>query len=80
MKPSAGMDQMRGDMGGAAVVVATLLGVARLQLPLNVRVLVPLCENMPSGSAVKPGDVITAMNGTTIEVFINVRMNNFEDR
>lgn len=59
---------MRGDMGGAACVLATLDAVAKLKLPINLVVLVPLAENMPSGSATKPGDVFTAMNGKTVEV------------
>lgn len=62
------MSLMKGDMGGAAAVVGALEAIARLELPLNVITIVPLCENMPSGSANKPGDVVTAMNGKTIEV------------
>lgn len=62
------MDWMRGDMSGAAVVCATLDALLRLKMPVNVRVFVPLCENMLSGCALKPGDVITAMNGKTIQV------------
>lgn len=68
IKPSGGMALMRGDMGGAACVLATLDAVAKLKLPINLVVLVPLAENMPSGSATKPGDVFTAMNGKTVEV------------
>ena len=59
---------MKGDMGGAATVTGVLEAIARLELPLNVIAVTPLCENMPSGSANKPGDVVTAMNGKTIEV------------
>lgn len=59
---------MKADMGGAATVSAAFEAIARLQVPINVTALVPLCENMPSGSANKPGDVVTAMNGKTIEV------------
>ena len=59
---------MKGDMGGAACVVATVMALAQLDCPVNVVGLVPLCENMPSGNAVKPGDVVTAMNGKTITV------------
>ena len=62
------MGLMKGDMGGAAVVCATMMAIAELKLPINVVGLTPLCENMPSGNAYKPGDVVTAMNGTTIEV------------
>nr|ACJ05317.1 leucine aminopeptidase-like protein [Crassostrea gigas] len=68
IKPSQGMDAMRGDMGGAACVAGSLLSVSKLQLPVHVKAFIPLCENMPSGSATKPGDVVTAMNGKTIQV------------
>ena len=68
IKPSAGMSLMKGDMGGAATVTAALETIAKLELPLNVIAVTPLCENMPSGSANKPGDVVTAMNGKSVEV------------
>lgn len=68
IKPSSGMGLMRGDMGGAACTVSSLLALAQLGYQKGVVALVPLCENMPSGNAVKPGDVVTAMNGKTIEV------------
>ncbi|XP_078358312.1 LOW QUALITY PROTEIN: cytosol aminopeptidase-like [Oculina patagonica] len=68
IKPAAGMGQMKADMGGAATVSAAFEAIARLKVPINVTALVPLCENMPSGSANKPGDVVTAMNGKTIEI------------
>jgi len=68
IKPAAKMGLMKGDMGGAAVVCATMMAIADLKLPINVVGLTPLCENMPSGNAYKPGDVLTAMNGKTIEV------------
>ena len=68
IKPSAGMPLMKGDMGGAACVVATVMAIAQLDCPVSVVGLVPLCENMPSGNAVKPGDVVTSMNGKTISV------------
>ncbi|KAI9217152.1 cytosol aminopeptidase family, catalytic domain-containing protein [Blastocladiella britannica] len=68
IKPSAGMGMMKGDMGGAAVVLAVTQAAARLSLPINLVTLIPLCENMPSSSAVKPGDVVRAANGLTIEV------------
>ena len=55
-------------MGGAAAVLGTMLAVAQLELPLHVVGLMPATENLPSGHAYKPGDVITAMNGKTIEV------------
>jgi leucyl aminopeptidase len=59
---------MKGDMGGAATVTGALETIAKLELPMNVIAITPLCENMPSGRANKPGDVVTAMNGKTIEV------------
>ncbi|CAI9738875.1 cytosol aminopeptidase-like isoform X1 [Octopus vulgaris] len=68
LKPPNNMDKMRGDMGGAACVVGAILGVCKLGLPIHLKALIPLCENMPGGKAVKPGDVVTAMNGTTIQV------------
>lgn len=68
IKPSTGMAMMKGDMGGAAVVLSSLHGVASLGLPLNVVASIPLTENMPSGSATKPGDVVIASNGLSIEV------------
>ena len=68
IKPAANMDKMKGDMGGAAVTIGTLYAISKLNLPLNAIGIIPLCENMPSGSAVKPGDVLTAMSGKTIEV------------
>ncbi|XP_066911295.1 cytosol aminopeptidase-like isoform X1 [Clytia hemisphaerica] len=68
IKPSSGMGLMRGDMGGAACVLATLHIIAKLKLPVNLSVLVPMAENMPSDRAAKPGDVFTALNGKTVEV------------
>nr|XP_061791789.1 cytosol aminopeptidase-like [Nerophis lumbriciformis] len=68
LKPSASMDMMRADMGGAATVCAAVVTAAALELPLNIIGLAPLCENMPSGKATKPGDVVTAKNGKTIQV------------
>ncbi|KAI8871564.1 hypothetical protein GQ42DRAFT_161926 [Ramicandelaber brevisporus] len=68
IKPSQGMEMMRGDMGGAASVVGAMYGIAKLGLPINVTAVTPLCENMPSGNATKPGDVVYAMNGKSIEV------------
>ncbi|GES94587.1 leucine aminopeptidase [Rhizophagus clarus] len=68
LKPSANMSEMKIDMGGGAAVSAALYGIAKLELPINVVVTVPLCENLPSGHATKPGDVVVAMNGKSIEV------------
>ncbi|XP_018420076.1 PREDICTED: cytosol aminopeptidase [Nanorana parkeri] len=68
IKPSSGMDAMRADMGGAATVSSAILTAATLKLPINLIGLAPLCENMPSGRASKPGDVVRAKNGKTIQV------------
>jgi cytosol aminopeptidase len=62
------LNDMRGDMAGAAVIVATCKAISALKLPINVRGLIPLCENMIGCNAFKPGDVIKAKNGMTIEV------------
>ncbi|KAG2028818.1 peptidase M17, leucyl aminopeptidase, partial [Suillus americanus] len=59
---------MRGDMGGEATVVSSMLAIAQLQLPINVVTLTPLCENLPGPKATKPSDVIYAMNGKSVEV------------
>lgn len=68
IKPAAQMDEMKFDMCGAASVLGAIKAVAELQLPLNVVGIVPSCENMPSGRANKPGDIVTSMSGQTIEV------------
>ena len=68
LKPAEKMDRMRGDMGGGAAVLAAMSAVGSLDLPLHVVGLVPATENLPGGQAYKPGDVLTAMNGKTIEV------------
>ena len=68
LKPGPGMDEMKFDMCGAASVIGTLLVAAKLQLPVNLNVIVPACENLPSGTATRPGDIITSMSGKTIEV------------
>ena len=68
IKPAADMDAMKGDMSGAAVVIGAIGAIARLKLPVNVMVVAPCTENMPSGSATKPGDVVYAMDGQSIEV------------
>ena len=68
LKPGAEMDEMKYDMGGAASVLGTLRAVAELKPKLNLVCLIPSCENMPSGRAVKPGDVVTSMSGQTIEI------------
>ncbi|XP_052772119.1 cytosol aminopeptidase-like [Mya arenaria] len=68
IKPSASMDLMRADMGGAACVVGSLLAVDRLGTNTFVHAFIPLCENMPGGAAIKPGDVVTARNGKSIQI------------
>jgi leucyl aminopeptidase len=68
IKPAAEMDEMKFDMGGAASVLGTLRAVAQLKAKVNLIGVIPACENMPSGRAVKPGDVVTSMSGQTIEV------------
>jgi len=68
IKPAGEMDEMKFDMGGAASVLGTLKAVAQLKAKVNLIGVIPACENMPSGRAVKPGDVVTSMSGMTIEV------------
>ncbi len=68
IKPAAEMDEMKFDMGGAASVLGTLRAVAELKAKVNLIGIIPACENMPSGRAVKPGDVVTSLSGQTIEV------------
>jgi len=67
LKPGPGMDEMKFDMCGAASVLGVFKSLGHLQPRINVVGLVPACENMPSGRAVKPGDVVTSMSGQTIE-------------
>jgi leucyl aminopeptidase len=68
LKPGPGMDEMKFDMCGAASVLGTFEALALLKPAINVVGLIPTCENMPDGTALKPGDVITSMSGQTIEV------------
>ncbi len=68
LKPGAAMDEMKYDMCGAAAVLGTMRAVAELKLRINVIGVIPACENLPSGSATKPGDIVTSMSGQTIEV------------
>jgi leucyl aminopeptidase len=68
IKPSEKMEEMKGDMAGGAAVMAALSAIAQLKTRLNVVAIVPATENLPSGSALKPGDTVTAMNGKTIEI------------
>ena len=68
IKPAAGMEQMKGDMSGGAAVIAAMRAVGQLKPRANVTAIVPATENMPGGNAIKPGDVLRAMSGKTIEV------------
>ncbi|HXR31129.1 MAG TPA: leucyl aminopeptidase [Solirubrobacterales bacterium] len=68
LKPSAGMQEMKMDMSGAAAVLEAVGAIAELELKLDLVAVVPATENMPSGTAIKPGDIITQYNGKTVEV------------
>lgn len=68
LKPGLGMDEMKYDMCGAASVLGTFRAIAEMQLKLNVIGVIPACENMPSGRATRPGDIVTSMSGQTIEI------------
>ncbi|MBI2831208.1 MAG: leucyl aminopeptidase [Chloroflexi bacterium] len=68
IKPSEKMEEMKGDMAGGASVMAAISAVAQLKPKINVAAIVPATENLPDGNAQKPGDVLTAMNGKTIEI------------
>ncbi|MBX9568104.1 MAG: leucyl aminopeptidase [Candidatus Obscuribacterales bacterium] len=68
LKTAAGMETMKYDMSGAAVVMGVVRALLDLQAPVSVLAVVAACENMPSGTATKPGDILVAMNGKTIEV------------
>lgn len=64
---------MRGDMCGAATVVAVCRAIACLRLPINIRGLIPLCEHMLGCNAIRPGDVVQPINGMTIEVEVSLQ-------
>jgi leucyl aminopeptidase len=68
IKPSSGMSEMKMDMAGAAAVIGTMEAASRLKLPVHIVGLIPATENLPSGSALKPGDIITHFGGITSEV------------
>ncbi|HTC71194.1 MAG TPA: leucyl aminopeptidase [Acidothermaceae bacterium] len=68
LKPAAPMEWMKSDMGGAAAVLTAMVAIARLKLPVNVTGWAPLAENMPSGAAQRPSDVLTIYGGKTVEV------------
>ena len=68
IKPAGGMHEMKMDMSGAAAVLEAVSAIAKLEVPINVLAVIPSTENMPSGTAVKPGDIITQLNGKTVEI------------
>jgi leucyl aminopeptidase len=68
IKPSEGMAEMKGDMAGGAAAMAALAAIAQLRPKINATAIVPATENLPGGNAIKPGDVLKAINGKTIEV------------
>ncbi len=68
IKPSAGMHEMKMDMSGGAAVLEAVAAIAELEVPIDLIAVLPATENMPSGTALKPGDIITQLNGKTVEV------------
>ncbi len=68
LKPANHMDEMKGDMGGAAAVLGAMQAIASLKPHINVTALIPTCENMPSAIAYRPGDILRLLNGKTIEI------------
>src|ERR1700692_1210615 len=68
LKDPPGMDEMKFDMSGAATVLGTMRAIAELKLPINLVVIIATCENMPSGGAIKPSDIVTTMSGQTVEI------------
>ncbi len=68
LKPGEAMDEMKYDMCGAGSVLGTIRAIAEMGLKLNVVGVIPTCENMPAGNAIKPGDIVTSMSGQTIEI------------
>jgi leucyl aminopeptidase len=68
LKPAEKMDEMKMDMAGGAAVLGTLYAAAQLKLPVNLVGIIPAVENLPSGSAIRPGDILTSLSGRTIEV------------
>jgi leucyl aminopeptidase len=68
LKPGAKMSEMKFDMSGGAAVIEAVAAIARMQLPVRLRAVVGATENLPSGGATKPGDIVTAANGKTIEI------------
>lgn len=68
LKPSEGMQDMKDDMAGAAAILGAMEAIAKLKLPINIVAVLPCTENLPSGRALKPGDIISSLEGKTIEI------------
>ncbi|MFA6888408.1 MAG: leucyl aminopeptidase [Candidatus Woesearchaeota archaeon] len=68
LKPTGSIENMKEDMTGAAIVLKTIQTAAELKMPLNLITIIPTVENMPSGTAIKPGDIVKASNGKTVEI------------
>jgi leucyl aminopeptidase len=68
LKPAGEMDEMKFDMSGAASVLGAISALAAMRAPVNVVGIIPACENMPGGSASRPGDVVTTLSGQTVEI------------
>lgn len=68
LKPPSGMYDMKGDMGGAAVCLLSIISASLFKIPINLKTVIPLCENMPSGRASKPGDVRISLSGKSVEI------------
>ena len=68
LKPTGSIENMKEDMTGAAIVLKTIQAAAELKMPLNLIAVIPTVENMPSGTAIKPGDIVKASNGKTVEI------------
>jgi leucyl aminopeptidase len=68
IKPAGSMHEMKMDMSGAAAVLEAVSAIAKLKVPIDILAVIPSTENMPSGTAIKPGDIITQLNGKTVEV------------
>ncbi|MBA7571401.1 Cytosol aminopeptidase [subsurface metagenome] len=68
IKPSQGMEEMKGDMAGGAAVMVAMSAIAQLKPKINVMAIIPCVENLPGGNSLKPGDILKAMDGKTIEI------------
>lgn len=72
LRKKFGMNEFRGSMAGAAAIVAAIRSAAALSLPINISAVIPLCEHLPSGMSVKPGDVITCLNGKSLAIRVSL--------